>query len=156
MIRRPPRSTRTDTLFPYTTLFRSLFRQIIVFDIALLGMARRKARRFGNVELRAADVTGMVAPLTEWRPGLPLPIPAAEALRDLEPVPPDCVLSMNLMSQLPLQPALWLQKQGVSRTSADGSGRAVLRAHLDGLAALGCPAGLVTEDRKSTRLNSSH
>src|SRR3546814_9522232 len=26
MIRRPPRSTRTDTLFPYTTLFRSLFR----------------------------------------------------------------------------------------------------------------------------------
>src|SRR3546814_2539224 len=26
MIRRPPRSTRTDTLFPYTTLFRSLRR----------------------------------------------------------------------------------------------------------------------------------
>src|SRR3546814_2320119 len=25
MIRRPPRSTRTDTLFPYTTLFRSQF-----------------------------------------------------------------------------------------------------------------------------------
>src|SRR3546814_16471158 len=25
MIRRPPRSTRTDTLFPYTTLFRSSF-----------------------------------------------------------------------------------------------------------------------------------
>src|SRR3546814_12327936 len=27
MIRRPPRSTRTDTLFPYTTLFRSGFRE---------------------------------------------------------------------------------------------------------------------------------
>src|SRR3546814_3926210 len=27
MIRRPPRSTRTDTLFPYTTLFRSLVQQ---------------------------------------------------------------------------------------------------------------------------------
>src|SRR3546814_1493193 len=27
MIRRPPRSTRTDTLFPYTTLFRSRFPQ---------------------------------------------------------------------------------------------------------------------------------
>src|SRR3546814_19860886 len=26
MIRRPPRSTRTDTLFPYTTLFRSSFK----------------------------------------------------------------------------------------------------------------------------------
>src|SRR3546814_4549567 len=27
MIRRPPRSTRTDTLFPYTTLFRSAWRR---------------------------------------------------------------------------------------------------------------------------------
>src|SRR3546814_6758049 len=26
MIRRPPRSTRTDTLFPYTTLFRSVYK----------------------------------------------------------------------------------------------------------------------------------
>src|SRR3546814_4667642 len=29
MIRRPPRSTRTDTLFPYTTLFRSPFRELL-------------------------------------------------------------------------------------------------------------------------------
>src|SRR3546814_4502913 len=29
MIRRPPRSTRTDTLFPYTTLFRSRFAHIL-------------------------------------------------------------------------------------------------------------------------------
>src|SRR3546814_11642840 len=28
MIRRPPRSTRTDTLFPYTTLFRSLVEDV--------------------------------------------------------------------------------------------------------------------------------
>src|SRR3546814_1239275 len=35
MIRRPPRSTRTDTLFPYTTLFRSLG----VFEFLLFGHA---------------------------------------------------------------------------------------------------------------------
>src|SRR3546814_15938445 len=29
MIRRPPRSTRTDTLFPYTTLFRSRHEQFV-------------------------------------------------------------------------------------------------------------------------------
>src|SRR3546814_4377673 len=29
MLRRPPRSTRTDTLFPYTTLFRSHFVQVV-------------------------------------------------------------------------------------------------------------------------------
>src|SRR3546814_3243635 len=35
MIRRPPRSTRTDTLFPYTTLFRSdRFSQLSVFLVA--------------------------------------------------------------------------------------------------------------------------
>src|SRR3546814_14457668 len=28
MIRHPPRSTRTDTLFPYTTLFRSLYAKL--------------------------------------------------------------------------------------------------------------------------------
>src|SRR3546814_17452557 len=30
MIRRPPRSTRTDTLFPYTTLFRSMLDYVLV------------------------------------------------------------------------------------------------------------------------------
>src|SRR3546814_17143443 len=30
MIRRPPRSTRTDTLFPYTTLFRSRERALVI------------------------------------------------------------------------------------------------------------------------------
>src|SRR3546814_5807077 len=32
MIRRPPRSTRTDTLFPYTTLFRSVRRSPHRYD----------------------------------------------------------------------------------------------------------------------------
>src|SRR3546814_20659139 len=32
MIRRPPRSTRTDTLFPYTTLFRSRGNEIYIDD----------------------------------------------------------------------------------------------------------------------------
>src|SRR3546814_13968359 len=34
MIRRPPRSTRTDTLFPYTTLFRSGARRLVNDDAA--------------------------------------------------------------------------------------------------------------------------
>src|SRR3546814_14357965 len=33
MIRRPPRSTRTDTLFPYTTLFRSILHKPVAFII---------------------------------------------------------------------------------------------------------------------------
>src|SRR3546814_2474824 len=38
MIRRPPRSTRTDTLFPYTTLFRSAD---LVRELFLRSVARR-------------------------------------------------------------------------------------------------------------------
>src|SRR3546814_9318923 len=34
MIRRPPRSTRTDTLFPYTTLFRSAHSCAAEVDLA--------------------------------------------------------------------------------------------------------------------------
>src|SRR3546814_3843895 len=36
MIRRPPRSTRTDTLFPYTTLFRSLLPRPVRHDAPAL------------------------------------------------------------------------------------------------------------------------
>src|SRR3546814_15587138 len=44
MIRRPPRSTRTDTLFPYTTLFLSL---LIIGKNALLA-GRASKQRFGD------------------------------------------------------------------------------------------------------------
>src|SRR3546814_15975720 len=38
MIRRPPRSTRTDTLFPYTTLFRSLLTAVTRQDDVEFGL----------------------------------------------------------------------------------------------------------------------
>src|SRR3546814_2056195 len=45
MIRRPPRSTRTDTLFPYTTLFRS-----IAFTPARRGVTLERGRAFFAVQ----------------------------------------------------------------------------------------------------------
>src|SRR3546814_20708618 len=46
MIRRPPRSTRTDTLFPYTTLFRSGTAGHVTMAVAyfILGMTGGKTR----------------------------------------------------------------------------------------------------------------
>src|SRR3546814_12787978 len=52
MIRRPPRSTRIDTLFPYTTLFRSAARLVFAFD------DQRLYARFGEI---AADDQRIVA-----------------------------------------------------------------------------------------------
>src|SRR3546814_8060711 len=45
MIRRPPRSTRTDTLFPYTTLFRSAERYLRSRAIDPTGLKLRFAPR---------------------------------------------------------------------------------------------------------------
>src|SRR3546814_12736930 len=42
MIRRPPRSTRTDTLFPYTTLFRSDVADEVLIEEAGIGHARHQ------------------------------------------------------------------------------------------------------------------
>src|SRR3546814_10566433 len=56
MIRRPPRSTRTDTLFPYTTLFRSHQALGYCFHpagAALRGLLRRAGCRSGRSDIVA-------------------------------------------------------------------------------------------------------
>src|SRR3546814_13543999 len=69
MIRRPPRSTRTDTLFPYTTLFRSVAQRADVgiapqhpeaVDLERQTFRAQWRRRVGDVEMqvRAGGVAG--------------------------------------------------------------------------------------------------
>src|SRR3546814_12946851 len=48
MIRTPPRSTRTDTLFPYTTPFRSLETTVDARLIAIDALTGRPCRDFGR------------------------------------------------------------------------------------------------------------
>src|SRR3546814_2043359 len=64
MIRRPPRSTRTDTLFPYTTLFRSVFadhfaggqdRDVLQHRLAAIAEARRLDGRDLQAAAQAVD-----------------------------------------------------------------------------------------------------
>src|SRR3546814_13354131 len=43
MLRRPPRSTRTDTLFPYTTLFRSPFLELLPPPVLRAPVSRAKS-----------------------------------------------------------------------------------------------------------------
>src|SRR3546814_13272855 len=58
MIRRPPRSTRTDTLFPYTTLFRSQ-RQFGGFPIEGFSL-RWYTELFNNDTIRRAAHTSLI------------------------------------------------------------------------------------------------
>src|SRR3546814_13930650 len=56
MLRRPPRSTRTDTLFPYTTLVRSIFEVgIYDYDEAFVVMPMKDAQTL----LLIGDTVGM-------------------------------------------------------------------------------------------------
>src|SRR3546814_8335523 len=60
MIRRPPRSTRTDTLFPYTTLFRSYWEA-----------SPGSARRMSNFAAECASSIPMVNSCNRRKPPLP-------------------------------------------------------------------------------------
>src|SRR3546814_12862797 len=67
MIRRPPRSTRTDTLFPYTTLFRSL--AILAAFSALVGVHLDPVSiDDGRALLALADATAERKRLLEGQP----------------------------------------------------------------------------------------
>src|SRR3546814_10284217 len=64
MIRRPPRSTRTDTLFPYTTLFRSPYLLLLVsgghcqlLRVEGVGRYRRLATTIDDAAGEAFDKT---------------------------------------------------------------------------------------------------
>src|SRR3546814_9184832 len=65
MIRRPPRSTRTDTLFPYTTLFRSVGPRVgakVATSPTIIPTVGRN--RGGNIVKLAAKTVGIIAPPT--------------------------------------------------------------------------------------------
>src|SRR3546814_10168418 len=55
MRRRPPRSTRTDTLFPYTTLFRSLVAANRSWRSAMTSVLYEQSDRIVTLTLNRAD-----------------------------------------------------------------------------------------------------
>src|SRR3546814_9283575 len=59
MIRRPPRSTRTDTLFPYTTLFRSLRPHVSGGLAAGAGNRAILSDRHAWLRTRSARISGL-------------------------------------------------------------------------------------------------
>src|SRR3546814_643734 len=81
MIRRPPRSTRTDTLFPYTTLFRSLAEAAETISQitgsvgeaaegaaqtnALVNVAVSEAKQSGSIVRKAVDAMGNIEQATQ-------------------------------------------------------------------------------------------
>src|SRR3546814_9889212 len=150
MIRRPPRSTRTDTLFPYTTLFRSPQRIEATLASAFNGD--------GRVDAQLS---------TGWNPGSPLSGEvdlATDQLTWLELFSQDIVEPAGkLEGHLTLagtraEPALGGQAQLTDFSTelpalgiALENGNVRLDARSEGTARI--PGSVRSADRKSTRLN---
>src|SRR3546814_12132110 len=126
MIRRPPRSTRTDTLFPDTTLFRSRPGQ-------------------GPLGLRPAPASGERPGAAQLRAGEDARVAAAADRRRRIPARTEGAAGRDRRARQHLgQPVPGLRRPGAQAAGARLPGRRAAGRR---------PAG---EDRKSTRLNSSH
>src|SRR3546814_6847441 len=130
MIRRPPRSTRTDTLFPYTTLFRSVEHEV--------------GGELWPLPLRRQGEAGRGCSRFELILKTPLPDPSGP------PAQLACVRrrANQWFASAPPHP---LPSQGRGQKLAASAAPAVSRARRRRPS----PAPN-TPDRKSTRLNSSH
>src|SRR3546814_9138848 len=121
MIRRPPRSTRTDTLFPYTTLFRSRAIASMNLDPIEIGIVPESgANRAGLVGL---PVWMWVDQPTDVTFG-PITASAAEG-------------TVSVSATANVSSIVWNMGDG-TKVNCTGKGTPY------------------AEDRKSTRLNSSH
>src|SRR3546814_1516929 len=124
MIRRPPRSTRTDTLFPYTTLFRSHFAVMQIDE------------RLAQCEPQAGAALGAADTLVDHFEGIAQPV--ERPFRNADPGILHRYLAISALLRL---------------TDRDPD-RTILGGELDGVGQQ--IEKDLTEDRKSTRLNSSH
>src|SRR3546814_1168129 len=100
MIRRPPRSTRTDTLFPYTTLFRSLLRRQRIWIVRSTSALR--------------PISGSTLPIFAFSLRLTVNWSSAVSFLDLPPLSLSFVSSFSSGSAcgegLPPLPTPWLKR----------------------------------------------
>src|SRR3546814_6832925 len=134
MIRRPPRSTRTDTLFPYTTLFRSE-----------LAAGRLKTVGDGQAEVKLLLENGR-------------PYPHAGKLQFGEVSVDEGTGSVTLRAVFPNPDGLLMPGMFVRAQLQEGMRDDALLVPQRGITRdqTGQATALVVGDRKSTRLNSSH
>src|SRR3546814_2995158 len=143
MIRRPPRSTRTDTLFPYTTLFRSRLLPLLhnirrrASYLALLDEQPAALQRLGSVLARSALLGERLA---------------------AHPLLLDELLDVRVSGELPGRDAL---VAACDAALVHEDPEAALLALNEARQALSFRIALATldrrqGDRKSTRLTSSH
>src|SRR3546814_10307543 len=159
MIRRPPRSTRTDTLFPYTTLFRSTAAAATARSHSSATRSSSPKRR-GNIDSRRrAPARTATRCSRNCSTSAPRSAPACAARASSR--------TFQRSPRLPLAPRQARCHKTALMTVSSGTSayEGYRHRHLLGIEGLTPPEilflldlsdGYVDLDRKSTRLNSSH
>ncbi|WP_431860738.1 hypothetical protein [Azospirillum sp.] len=112
------------------------FGEVVLADLVHPRAARREARRFCNVSLVEADLSGALA-------GILADVPAAGTPPDLGRF--DAAVSCNLLSQLPLLPLEALERRGVAVAERAAFARALVEGHVAWLRASAPVAALFTD-----------
>jgi hypothetical protein len=115
------------------------FARVVLADVVHLPTVRWRTRRWKNVEHVTVDLTGTAAALAA---GGPPPAPGSRFGLDDPDV--DFVVSLNLVSQLPLGPVDWLTaKGGFAEAAAAEYGARIVAAHFAHLRAFAAPVCVI-------------
>lgn len=120
------------------------FKQVILVDLLFLKAARKRAQAFHNIQLIEADVTESISALFNGKMTLTTP------QRWLTDSTVSLVVSLNLITQLPLLPAKWLLKHaGATELEVESLSKQLIQQHIDYLCTFSCTVCLIAD-----RLNS--
>ena len=121
----------------------SRFKQVILVDLVQLNAVKRQLIQYKNVQWFNHDVTGVLHSIVNYRQGELLPDPQTSASLPCDKV--DLLISVNLLSQLPVIPLQLLGRSGVSEVELSCWAECLQRAHLDLLKTSARQACLVTD-----------
>lgn len=101
------------------------FERVVLIDLFFLRSAKRIAQKYGNVELVEYDISESLEALFLGTTHI------ASPKFKLDEGDVDCVVSLNLVTQVPLVPVRWLLNQyDIDEMQADQIGKALIQAHL--------------------------
>jgi hypothetical protein len=124
------------------------FEKVVLVDLVFLKSARQIVRQFSNVELVEHDVTES---LSWFEEGMAFVQKPSKWLDDNHI---DLVVSLNLITQIPLIPVKWLlEKYHFEESQLDIAGKQLIFAHLDYLRQFNSTVCLIA-DRQDVEFNS--
>src|SRR3546814_1632644 len=164
MIRRPPRSTRTDTLFPYTTLVRS--QRLPSNAPEPEPRAETAAEAFARLDERVAGLDGRIALMAravEHMAAERLNIEIPDYNPTLEKTNAYLAGILKRMKAIEDAPTLDMTPEDLGARIAAAARKAreadktnIQQVQQSQMSAVQALRQIIGQDRKSTRLNSSH